>query len=154
MTKRKELYAADPIARSDAGRGGVAIDTLEDMCILFDGIPIEKISSSLVTCQPICNIAVQSMYFANAQNRGIPLNRLKGTSQKDFLMETAITFAPEVVRKLGDRGMAETVVVLGGTIPPEDIPKLKEAGIAEVFGPGTPLKDIIDFLSGSLESSS
>jgi methylmalonyl-CoA mutase N-terminal domain/subunit len=53
--------STDPIACADAGRGGVAIDTLEDMRILFDGIPIEKISSSLVTCQPICNIAVQSM---------------------------------------------------------------------------------------------
>jgi methylmalonyl-CoA mutase N-terminal domain/subunit len=89
--------STDPIARADAGRGGVAIDTLEDMRILFDGIPIEKISSSLVTCQPICNITVQSMYFANAQNRGVPLNRLKGTSQNDFLMETAITVAPEVL---------------------------------------------------------
>jgi methylmalonyl-CoA mutase C-terminal domain/subunit len=49
--------------------------------------------------------------------------------------------------------MGQTVVVLGGTIPPEDIPKLKEVGIAEVFGPGTALKDIINFMSGSLESS-
>ena len=89
--------STDPIARADAGRGGVAIDTLEDMRILFDGIPIEKISSSLVTCQPICNITVQSMYFANAQNRDVPLNRLTGTSQNDFLMETAITVAPEVL---------------------------------------------------------
>ena len=89
--------STDPIARADAGRGGVAIDTLEDMRILFDGIPIEKISSSLVTCQPICNITVQSMYFANAKNRGVPLNRLTGTSQNDFLMETAITVAPEVL---------------------------------------------------------
>lgn len=130
-------------------RGG-AIDTLEDMRILFDGIPIEKISSSLLTCQPICNITVQSMYFANAQDRGVPLNRLTGTSQNDFLMETVITVAPEVVRHLRERGMEKTVVVLGGTIPPDDIPKLKEAGIAEVFGPGTPLKNIINFLSGSL----
>jgi methylmalonyl-CoA mutase N-terminal domain/subunit len=142
--------STDPIARADAGRGGVAIDTLEDMRILFDGIPIEKISSSLVTCQPICNITVQSMYFANAQDRDVPLNRLTGTSQNDFLMETTITVAPEVVRHLRERGMEQTVVVLGGTIPPDDIPKLKEAGIAEVFGPGTALKSIINFLSGSL----
>jgi methylmalonyl-CoA mutase N-terminal domain/subunit len=89
--------STEPIARADAGRGGVAIDTLEDMRILFDGIPIEKTSSSLVTCHPICNITVQSMYFANARNRGVPLNKLKGTSQNDFLMETAITVAPEVL---------------------------------------------------------
>ena len=89
--------STDPYARADAGRGGVAIDTLEDMSILFDGIPIDKVSSSLVTCQHICNISVQSMYFANAGIRGIPLNMLTGTSQNDFLMETAITVAPELL---------------------------------------------------------
>jgi len=89
--------STDPYARADAGRGGVAIDTLEDMRILFDGIPIDRVSSSLVTCQPICNISVQSMYFANALMRGIPLEKLTGTSQNDFLMETAITVAPEIL---------------------------------------------------------
>ena len=89
--------STDPIARADAGRGGVAIDTLADMQILFDGIPIETTSTSLVTCQPICNISVQSMFFAHAQLSNVPLNRLSGTSQNDFLMETAITVAPEVL---------------------------------------------------------
>ena len=83
--------STDPLAFADVGRGGVAIDTLEDMKLLFNGIPIEKISSSLVTCHPICNITVQSMYFANAQLRGVPLDQLTGTSQNDFLMETVIT---------------------------------------------------------------
>jgi len=91
------LDSTDPYAQADAGRGGVAIDTLEDMSILFDGIPIDSVSVSLVTCQPICNISIQSMYFANAQMRGIPLERLAGTSQNDFLMECAITVAPEVL---------------------------------------------------------
>jgi methylmalonyl-CoA mutase N-terminal domain/subunit len=89
--------STDPIARADAGRGGVAIDTLVDMQILFEGIPIDTISTSLVTCQPICNISVQSMYFAHAQLSNISLYRLAGTSQNDFLMETAVTVAPEVL---------------------------------------------------------
>jgi methylmalonyl-CoA mutase N-terminal domain/subunit len=89
--------STDPIARADAGRGGVAIDTLADMQILFDGIPIETTSTSLVTCQPICNISVQSMYFAHAQLSKVPLDRLSGTSQNDFLMETTVTVAPEVL---------------------------------------------------------
>ena len=79
------------------GEGGVAIDTLEDMQILFDDIAIEKISTSLVTCQPICNITVQSMYFANAKLRDLTLDQLTGTSQNDFLMETVVTIAPEVL---------------------------------------------------------
>lgn len=89
--------STDPEARADAGRGGVSIDTIEDMRILFDGIPIEKISTSMVTCQPICNIIIQSMYFANAKARGIPLDTLAGTNQNDFMMETAIAIAPGVL---------------------------------------------------------
>ena len=88
--------STDPEAYADVGRGGVAIDTVEDMRILFDGIPLDHVSSSLVTCQPIGNISVQSMYFANAQAQEIPFSELRGTSQNDFLMETAVAIAPEV----------------------------------------------------------
>jgi methylmalonyl-CoA mutase, N-terminal domain len=87
----------EPMAYADAGRGGVAIDTIEDMAALFDGIPIDSVSCSLVTCQPVCNITVQSMFFAHAQACGIPLEKLQGTSQNDFLMETAVTISPEVL---------------------------------------------------------
>jgi methylmalonyl-CoA mutase C-terminal domain/subunit len=55
--------------------------------------------------------------------------------------------APEVVKLLREKGVEDTVVILGGTISPNDIPKLKKAGVAEVFGPGTPLKKIIKFIS-------
>ena len=89
--------STDPFARADAGRGGVAIDTIEDMRILFEGIPIDEVSVSLVTCQPICNISIQSMYFANAQNCNVPLAALTGTSQNDFLLETVVTIAPGVL---------------------------------------------------------
>jgi len=84
----------DRDVHADVGRGGVAIDTIEDMRALFEGIPIDQVSVSLVTCQPICNISVQSMYFANAGDRGIPLASLAGTSQNDFMMETATAIAP------------------------------------------------------------
>ncbi|OPX33182.1 MAG: hypothetical protein B1H11_13035 [Desulfobacteraceae bacterium 4484_190.1] len=60
-----------------------------------------------------------------------------------------LILAPEVARLLKEKGMNESTVILGGTIPPDDIPKLKEAGIAEVFGPGTPLERIVNFVSGS-----
>ena len=63
-----------------------------------------------------------------------------------------MVLAPEVVRLLREKGVDEAKVILGGTIPPDDIPRLKEAGIAEVFGTGTPLKKIIDFVSGSKET--
>ena len=57
--------------------------------------------------------------------------------------------APEVVKQLDTKGSNEKIVILGGTIPPDDIPKLKEAGIGEVFGPGTSIEKIIGFIAAS-----
>lgn len=47
-----------------------------------------------------------------------------------------LILAPEVARLLKEKGMNEFTVILGGTIPPDDIPKLKEAGIAEILAQG------------------
>ena len=55
--------------------------------------------------------------------------------------------APEVVKRLREKGTQEIPVVLGGTVPPDDIPILKEAGISGIFGPGSSLKEIIQFIS-------
>jgi methylmalonyl-CoA mutase C-terminal domain/subunit len=52
--------------------------------------------------------------------------------------------APQVVKNLVRENAADIKVIFGGTVPPDDIPKLKKAGIAEVFGPGSSLKKIID----------
>ncbi len=55
-------------------------------------------------------------------------------------------FFPKVVELLRQNGMDDVLVVGGGIIPAEDIPKLKEAGVAEIFGPGTPTQKIVDFI--------
>lgn len=80
-----------PEAKADVGRGGVAIDSLADMRLLFAEIPIEQISVSLVTCNPIASVPLFAMYLALAAERGISWEMLKGTTQNDFLMETAVT---------------------------------------------------------------
>lgn len=49
----------------------------------------------------------------------------------------------EIVKQLNEKGGGDIAVVVGGIIPKEDIPRLKEAGIKEVFLPGTPLEEII-----------
>jgi methylmalonyl-CoA mutase C-terminal domain/subunit len=54
--------------------------------------------------------------------------------------------APMVVEGLRRNGLAEMPVVLGGTIPQEDIPLLKAKGITEVFGPGSSLLEIVEFV--------
>lgn len=53
---------------------------------------------------------------------------------------------PRVMELLRERGASEVVVFGGGTIPDEDIPKLKEAGMAEIFTPGAPTSVAIEFL--------
>ncbi|MBI2461800.1 MAG: methylmalonyl-CoA mutase [Candidatus Rokubacteria bacterium] len=87
----------DPEARAEAGKGGVAVDCLEDLEVLFAGIPIEEVSVSLVACNPGMAIVILAMYFALARRRGLDLDRLAGTSQNDFLMETAVTTAPRAL---------------------------------------------------------
>ncbi len=55
---------------------------------------------------------------------------------------------PEIITLLREKGMEDMPVILGGTVPPTEIPKLKEIGVKEVFGPGTPLNKIIEFING------
>ena len=56
------------------------------------------------------------------------------------------TLFPKIVNLLREQGMGDVLVIGGGVIPDADIPGLKEAGVAEVFTPGTPTGDIIDFV--------
>ena len=54
---------------------------------------------------------------------------------------------PKVMDLLRERDMNDVLVIGGGIIPDEDVPALKRAGIAEVFGPGTYTQDIVDFIN-------
>jgi methylmalonyl-CoA mutase C-terminal domain/subunit len=53
---------------------------------------------------------------------------------------------PKVMELLREKGVEDILVLGGGIIPEEDIPALKEAGIAEIFGPGTTTTEIIDYI--------
>jgi methylmalonyl-CoA mutase C-terminal domain/subunit len=57
-----------------------------------------------------------------------------------------LTLGPKVVQILKDKGMDDILVLMGGVIPEDDIPLLKKAGIAEVFGPETKIEDIAAFI--------
>jgi methylmalonyl-CoA mutase C-terminal domain/subunit len=56
-----------------------------------------------------------------------------------------MTLFPRVVELLREKGAGDILVTAGGIIPDDDVPKLKEAGIAATFGPGTTLEEIIEF---------
>jgi methylmalonyl-CoA mutase C-terminal domain/subunit len=61
-----------------------------------------------------------------------------------------MTLVPRVVELLREQGIDDVVITVGGTIPADDIPELKRLGIAEVFTPGAPTQDIIDFIQGAV----
>ncbi|MGE5811521.1 MAG: methylmalonyl-CoA mutase [Ignavibacteria bacterium] len=79
-------YDSDnPIASGEVGKVGVAIDTLADMEILFDGIPLDKVSTSMTINAPAS--VLLALYIAAAEKRGIPKDKLSGTIQNDILKE-------------------------------------------------------------------
>jgi len=79
-------YDSDsPKARGECGRCGVAIDTLRDMEDLFEGLPIDRITTSM-TINPPASV-IWAMYIAMAENRGIDRKVIGGTIQNDMLKE-------------------------------------------------------------------
>lgn len=107
---------------------------------------------SIVVARALRDAGIEVVYIGNQ----MPENIVETALQEDAdviglstLSGNHMILAPEVVGVLREKGMEETVVILGGTIPPDDIPALKKEGITEVFGPGTPLKEIIKFVSKS-----
>ncbi len=61
-----------------------------------------------------------------------------------------MTLVPKVIELLREQDAGDVVVCVGGTIPAQDIPELKELGVAEVFTPGAPTQAIIDYIQGAV----
>ncbi|MBW3593523.1 MAG: cobalamin-dependent protein, partial [Actinobacteria bacterium] len=61
-----------------------------------------------------------------------------------------MTLVPKILEGLRENGLDDVLVVVGGTIPREDVVALKEQGVAEIFTPGAPVSDIVDFLKTSV----
>ena len=62
-----------------------------------------------------------------------------------------MTLVPRILDLLTARDASDVLVVVGGTIPTEDVAELKKLGVAEVYTPGAPTAEIVDFLRGRLE---
>jgi len=58
------------------------------------------------------------------------------------------SICPRVMELLREKGLDDVLVVVGGIIPEVDVPPLKAAGVAEVFPPGTPMQQIVEFIDG------
>jgi methylmalonyl-CoA mutase C-terminal domain/subunit len=59
-----------------------------------------------------------------------------------------MTLVPRVVSLLRERGAEDVLVLVGGTIPADDVVELKQQGVAAVFTPGAPMSDIVEYLQG------
>lgn len=99
------LYGYDTdnlLARGEFGKCGVAISSLKDMEILFDGIPVDDVTTSMTINGPAA--IVWAMYVANAENRGISKKIIGGTIQNDILKEyiaqKSFIFPPEPSMRL------------------------------------------------------
>jgi len=79
-------YDSDhPLCAGEVGKCGVAIDSLADMEILFDGIPLDKVSTSMTINTTAATLL--AMYIALAEKQGVSLDQLRGTIQNDILKE-------------------------------------------------------------------
>ncbi|MEO0096405.1 MAG: methylmalonyl-CoA mutase family protein [candidate division WOR-3 bacterium] len=75
----------DPFSHGEVGKCGVAVDTLRDMEIIFDGIPLDKISTSMTINPPAAMLL--AMYIVVGEKQGVPADLLTGTIQNDMLKE-------------------------------------------------------------------
>ncbi|MFC7138913.1 methylmalonyl-CoA mutase [Halosimplex aquaticum] len=79
------LDSDDPMSDGEVGREGVAVDTLRDMEIIFDGIDVSEVSTSF-TINPSAPV-IYAMYVAIADQQGVPREEIRGTLQNDMLKE-------------------------------------------------------------------
>ena len=96
-------YDSDaPEAMGEFGSCGVAISSLRDMEILLDGIPLEKVTTSMTINSPAA--VIWAFYIAAAEKRGVPASKLRGTLQndilKEFIAQKEFIFPPEPSMRL------------------------------------------------------
>lgn len=91
-----------PQAVGEFGKCGVAVSSLKDMEILFDGIPLEKVSTSMTINSPAA--IIWAMYIAAAEKQGVHMSKLRGTLQndilKEFIAQKEYIFPPEPSMRL------------------------------------------------------
>jgi len=91
-----------PEALGEFGKCGVAVSSLKDMEILFDGIPLDKVSTSMTINSPAA--IIWAMYIAAAENKGVHPDQLRGTIQndilKEFIAQKEFIFPPEPSMRL------------------------------------------------------
>ncbi len=93
-----QMFDSDePEALGQVATVGVPIDCVEDMEVIYKDIPIDKISSSIVTHYPRNTAILFPMFLVMAERRGVPWDKLPGSVQNDFIMENVVRSASEYI---------------------------------------------------------
>jgi len=93
-----QMFDSDePEAKGQVATVGVPIDCVEDMEVICRDIPIDKVSASIITHFPRNTAIIFPMYLVMAERRGIPWDKLPGSSQNDFIMESLVRSALEYI---------------------------------------------------------
>jgi len=93
-----QMFDSDePESKGQVATVGVPIDCAEDMEVICKDIPIDKVSASIVTHYPRNTAIVFPMYLVMAERRGIPWDKLPGSVQNDFIMESLVRSASEYI---------------------------------------------------------
>jgi len=87
----------DPEAEGNVGHCGASVDSIWDVDAYFKDIDMGAISTSVVTHLPSTSIVIPGMYFAVAEQRGVSKDKIAGTCQNDFIMETCVGSGPEIL---------------------------------------------------------
>jgi methylmalonyl-CoA mutase N-terminal domain/subunit len=143
-----------PLALGEIGKCGVAVDSLADMEILFDGIPLDKISTSMTINPPAA--ILWAMYIAVAEKQGVSPKVISGTIQNDMLKEyiaqKTFIFPPEPSMKL----IVDTIEYGAREIPRWNTISIsgyhiREAGSTAVQELAFTLRDGIEYVEWAIE---
>jgi methylmalonyl-CoA mutase C-terminal domain/subunit len=111
---------------------------------------------SIVVARALRDAGMEVIYVGNQ----MPANIVQMAVQEDVdfiglssLSGNHLELAPRVIALLKEQNIDHVKVIFGGTVAPGDIAELKKAGVAEVFGPGTPLKKIVEYISKEVTES-
>ena len=93
-----QMYDSDdPFSEGQVGMSGVAVDSVEDMDLVFKDIDLGEVTVSLVTHYPSNSAILFPMYLALAERRNIPWDRLRGSIQNDITLEEVVRSGPEYI---------------------------------------------------------
>src|SRR6201991_2640835 len=137
----------DPIAHGEVGKVGVAIDSLADMKTLFDGIPLDKVSTSMTINAP--GSVLLLLYQLVAEEAGIPASALNGTIQNDILKEYIARGTYIYPPKPSLRLVADTFAYCRKEVPRWNTISISGYHMAEAGA--TPVQEIAFTLANGLE---